>query len=891
MKLNQYILAVLASTAFSTTALAQSKLTLPDKTSAKTKTAYFTRDTIKVGYQPEVRQVSVLTNAAYTIGTPTVDWLTSWQRAADVIQIATTYNVSVNGRQGYLPITFADGTTQNLLVYQSANTSAESVDITDFKHTITSATASSYQSGEGIENSYDGNTGTIYHSPWNGTTFPITLTYTLSGAPHVDYLNYVPRQTGYNGEFGEVEVLYSTAAAPATFISLGTTNLGFSKNASQIPLGQNGVDNVHSVRLVVKSGYNNFASAAEVEFYRTNNAIKNLLASLFEDKLCTTLKAGVTTADIAAIPNAFVQQLVQTILQGGYSTEFRVGEFEAYKTLATLRSELKLSGYNPYENPTGIYFEANKPIVIFVEGIDTNYPVSLIVKNFGKAGASEAQSESSFPLRNGLNVITPRHRGNGYISYFTDSYASAPKVKAHFALANENGYFDLQRGHDNAKWQTLLANAKSDILDIRSKRYQGAYPVARLRTTCPTQGVELLTNSDSTVWYQWEVLGLHRYNRAPKNRMFARVVWNGFMFADGVGAGVHDNHAASWINPDLSRFEIWGFAHELGHVNQVRPDFNGNGLTEVTNNIYSAYVQLRLSPTKYYRLEKETTGINDFSGVRGGRMQSYFEECLRKGSTWRFVEGPDNFKAKPDTIIVGNQDYEGNRLMRDTTVLQRGYDVFVMLAPLWQLQLYGHVAGFAPDLYGKTFEGLRNTTVAGNGTGGKFQMRFIKMVCDSTQLNFIPFFEKAGMLSPVNARVPDYTPAWIKISQAMIDEVKAYVASKNYPTPEGEINYITANNWEIYAGRKALVPGTLNAGCSVLGSGRIRVEHSAWQNAVAFETYDENDNLLRITMQGLNSPEGRTTYTEVLFPNTTTERAAYIKAVGWDGTRVVCYRK
>ena len=73
---------------------------------------------------------------------------------------------------------------------------------------------------------------------------------------------------------------------------------------------------------------------------------------------------------------------------------------------------------------------------------------------------------------------------------------------------------------------------------------------------------------------------------------------------------------------------------------------------------------------------------------------------------------------------------------------------------------------------------------------------------------------------------------------------------------------------------------------------RIKVQHQVWQNAVAFETYDANGNLLRISMGGLGEDsETEYNFTQVLWPETATEQAAYIMAVGWDGTRVKCYEK
>ena len=62
--------------------------------------------------------------------------------------------------------------------------------------------------------------------------------------------------------------------------------------------------------------------------------------------------------------------------------------------------------------------------------------------------------------------------------------------------------------------------------------------------------------------------------------------------------------------------------------------------------------------------------------------------------------------------------------------------------------------------------------------------------------------------------------------------------------------------------------------------------HSQVKNAVAYETYNANDELIRITMYGLGS-DNEHSFTMVLYPSSDveSEAAAYIMAVGYDGTR------
>lgn len=803
----------------------------------------------------------------------------------DQLLLLFDYNYKSVAQEGKILLTAPDGYTREVVVSQSANTSAKDVR-TDIKLKIASGVANQAQPGEEIEKSFDGNLSTMYHSPWWDTRLPVTLTYTLAQTSHVDYMTYIPRQSGDNGNFGEIRVEYATSDAPNTFVLLEDTDLGQKGTSSVIQFGDEGIDNVKKVRVTVNSGRGGFASCAEMEFYERNFDLQNLLGHYFEDALCTRLREGVTSETVATIPDPYVKQLVYTLLEGDYDTKYRVDEYEPYRTLGSLNAWLKTSAYNAYENPTGLYFTVGKPIVAFVEGLEDE-AVALKIKGW-EHKEGQPEYESTYPLHNGVNVINPHNRGNGYIDYYTDKYATAPKVKIHFAMADVNGYFDLERGDTNEDWQRMLANACSDIMDMRTKRIQAAFPVKRFREVCPNDAVSLALTLDSVVYRERELMGLIRYNSEPKNRQFARVVKGG-CFADGVGAGLADDGIVAWMQPDRTQFGFWGLGHELGHVNQLRPGLKWVGCGETSNNIYSVWVLFSLNPTNRLNLESEVTGINEYSGLAGGRFNCYLENGVRKGANWQLQEGPDYFGSNYTKVTVKKQDYAGNNLPQDTVVGKRNYDHFVKVIPFWQLQLYCHQCKYSPDVFGKVMEALRNDS-DDNMSNGMHQLRFIRLVCDSTQLNFLPFFEKAGMFKPINAFIEDYSAEWLKISLEMIDEVKAHVAAKGYPIPKGEINYISGRNWRTYAEQLPLQGGALNEGCTKVDN-YIKVLHSVWKNVVAFETYDKDDNLVRISMQGLGSPQNDNSYTMVLWPQTEDERAAYIMAVGWDGTRIKCYEK
>lgn len=722
----------------------------------------------------------------------------------------------------------------------------------DSKLIPSGAWTSSAQSGEGIEKSYDGDMSTLYHSKWSNSNpnyFPITLDYYFENPGQMDYLIYHPRKSGSNGNFHEVELWYQLTE-DETFIKHGDFDFEGTNNPFTITFDEP-LNNPVCIRFIVKSGSGGFASCAEMEFCRYADHGTNF--DIFEDNTCTRLKPGVTMADIVSLSYLPVQRLAIDIFNGNYSTEFRCAEFEPYPTISQTSSWMKTSGYNPFENPTGIYFDEDETMIIIVDN-PGNEKIALKIQNFG----TQDPAGSQYPLRNGINVITAQNRGLGYVSYYTTNYETAPNVKIHFAMGKENGYFDRGR-HTNEDWKRMLANACSDIMDVRGYRCQIAYPTAAFRATSPDNGEIIAEMYDNVIYYEHEIMGLNYYNKVPKNRQFSRVVPSG-MFADGIGAGIPVGSINNYIIPSATDF--WGLGHELGHVNQIRPGLKWVSTGEVTNNIYSAWVQFMLGNRNNLRLEHENHGGNDdnMNGI-GGRFNAYLNNGIRLGENWLCQEGPDF-----------NQQAEFG------TPPRRNYDHFVKLCPMWQIQLYFHQAGYSPNIYAKVSEKVRNTDET-SFTNGELQLNFMRNVCDFTGQDVTDFFVKCGMLKPINKYLEDYSPGWLTITQEQCDELIAY-ASK-YPKPESPvIYYINGNNWEVYKYKRPM-EGTFGNGTQLNGT-LVKVNHSVWKNTVAYETYSGNQ-LVRITMSGRGYRDN--SYTDVLYPQGSTR----IEAIDWQGNKTLVY--
>ena len=803
-----------------------------DNSNIKKQVLMIGRESLTLDYS-DFTTVAVAANCNYT-ATPNDGWLTTRRMDNGNTAIFAQSNYNMASRQGTITFKSEDGTVvRKLTVTQTG------FDASDRSIPIASGTASNYQSGEGIERSFDGDYATLYHSNYNSQNqFPITLTYTLKEVSHVDYAVYTPRQDGnVNGNFQEVTVSYQVGNKWTT---LATLNFEGSSAASRIPFGDNGVDDVKAVRFVVKSGTNGFASCSEMEFYTKNNFMEDLLHTYFTDNLCTQLREGVTAQEIEQIPVAEIRNMAKAMLAGTYSTEFRIGEFTAFRPLSDLQGELKNSYlYNNHENPTGITFDEDESVIVMVEGIGEQ-PVALQVRNFGPT----VFASSTYALQNGINVIKVSNKGNGYINYYTTSWKTAPKVKMHFLNAKEQGYFSPKyKGHTNDDWKRLLANAKGDCLDMHGEFTDCVFPVSSFKANCPNDGEWLMAIYDSIISVERDIMGIYKYKHEFPNRQCAITVATsgGLYHASNDGFCVPVN--ALRDPTSRTHYDIWGAAHEYGHQNQTQ-GLRWIGLTEVTNNIMSAYVEHKLRTDGYHRLENESNGF---------RYYDFFEYNVMKGG--QFVPHAHN-------------------------------DVFCTLVPFWQLLIYTRIAGIQPDAYPELYETLRNQSALSSMSDGQHQVNFMKQWCHITKTNFLPYFKQVGMFKTVDESISDYSTRQLTITQAMLDNLEKEINAANYPEPPAAFCYIDVNNYPAFRDKAALVANTVGKGCSVSGN-TVRIQHNQWKNVVGFETYKADGTLLHMTNYGHGDSAYKPTMTSVVW--NTSEKPAYIMAVGYDGTRVKCY--
>ena len=718
---------------------------------------------------------------------------------------------------------------------------------------IASGKASEFNSDdESIEKSFDGTASTWYHSRWYGTVLPVKLEYTFETPQDVDYFVYKPRGSGNNGNWKKFD-LYVSTAQKENYEKIASYDFTGSSSSSKISFAEP-LKGVKSFRFEVNEAVGGVVSCGEMEFYRNAAPVAGL-TEVFADELCSELRADVDQRKIDGLENNFFRMIAQSLYDKTYDLEYRVQTYEPYREINDLATEMKTSGYNPFENPTGIYFKDGEEAVVIL-GNTNGEQVNLKVYDFDAVRQGNSTPDPvSYPLNEGINKLRIVHGGLSYIEYYTPNWRTASALKLHIASGKVNGYYDKHRDA-LANWREILNKATYGCIDIKGDRINLVFGVNSVKTHCDDLG-DLIQSYDNIVKFEHELMGLDQHNRRPKNHMFGRVTKDG-LFADGWGAGWYEGCMNELANAAKSKGN-WAIAHELGHVNQISPGLKWVSTTEVTNNVYSVCVRYQFGRDSM-PLEQEKCNDGNNNNVLGGRFNSYLNYGIIKGEQWLCQKGQDNM---------------------DPSKYPYGGDHFVKLCPLWQLLLYYReiVGGEKRDWYGDVAEIVRNTDES-QLTNGQLQLNFMRNTMDVVKEDLTDFFIKAGMLKPIDKELDDYARGQMTITQTDCDELVKY-ASK-YPKPATPVLYYLSANSEKSFKDKLAVEGTYNEGVKVRNNGWIVINHDVWKNAVVFETY-QGDELRYAAIVGTDSPD--LSETKVCYP----EGSTRIEAVSWDGKRILVY--
>lgn len=791
------------------------------------------------------------------------DWIVEAPKTRSAEMVTTDYCYSVrasildNKRQGTIvfteklpedatendvPVSATVSVTQHGLNEYNADTGEDIKG--DIKLKVKDGTASSFQDGGEIEKSFDGDYSTIYHSSWNNSGsnyFPITLTYNLEEVSDVDYLVYYPRTDGANGKFKEVEIQYSEDGSAFTPLA----DKDFLGSASATKVLFDAPVRAKSFRFIVKTGAGDgqgFASCAEMEFYAKNPEAFDY-STLFADETCSELKAGITEADIEKCEFPFFKNLAYYMIKGKYEPEFRVGEFKAYPNPDIQSGTHKTNPYSLLDNPTGISVKANENLIVLV-GDTHGYDISLKVQNLD-APESDGFGGVTYPLSRGTNKLTISEKGLVYVMYHTRTLddAAALPVKIHFASGTVNGYFDSQK-HEG-RWNELLGKATDKYFDVVGKYAHMTFETNDYRKYAANNGNELIDLYDQIALNEMQLLGLEKYDKMFRNRMYLNVMYHSYMYATAYHTAYNRTTMNEICSPEkLKTSACWGPAHEIGHCNQTRPGVLWGGNTEVTNNIMSEYIQTTIfgQPS---RIQVEDMGITYRN---------------RYSKAWSGI------------IATGSPHADFQNLGKNNA-----NDVFCKLVPFWQLELYfGKVLGRTPlqqadkgGFYPEVYEYARNKDYTGM-THGEIQLDFVYACSKISGMNLLDFFTKWGFLTPVDKELDDYGKKQLTVTQDMIDALKQKVNALGGTRLDVALEYISDNTYELYKTKPAIIKGenaTHAPKTFTVGSGDNAVTYNGetitiknWTNVVTYEVKDETGKFILIC-SGENAPSSVDTFT------------------------------
>lgn len=614
----------------------------------------------------------------------------------------------------------------------------------DIKVVPTGGIANQAQSGQGIENTFDGVFGgDPYHSPWgDGTKLPVVLEYFFDGKGKVpeliDYLIYYTRSG--NGNFGKLNLYVATENDPEYKLY---DNYDFKQaNSPSKIVFPGGLKKPIKIKFEVLYGLGGYASCDEMEFYQVNkdNDLLTELLSVFTDGTCSELKKDVTDEQINNL-SPFFGNIASKMKQGDYPRDFRIEEYPAYSIVEDWAEKLLVNPRGVLDNCTGIYAEANEEIIILVGETNGN---QLKLRSIEDANFSG----DDYMLNEGINKIKIRKKGLLYILYNVNDIqaSSAKSIKIHIPMQSGkvNGYWDLKKHKTDEKYKELLGNATYPYFEVKGSDMMMKFITAGFRQHVPNSIIPSINFWDEMVQVEQSIMGWGGiYPDKMNNRMYARSTKEGYMSAQSY----QTNFAESTLFKILSPTEMlkdednpWGPAHEIGHMNQGAINWKGN--TETSNNLFSNLVRYKMT------------------------------NFLSRGETMEEINQRHVIEKKVFTDYGDNGGIPSLRMQ-------------------WQLYCYFHILGnnqqFFPNVF-KISREIGRRPIDNNP--GWSQLNYVRNVCDAAELNLIDFFEFWGFFTPIDMEVNQYGKGQLTVTPAMINETISYVQGKGYKKPAQVIQYI-----------------------------------------------------------------------------------------------------
>lgn len=635
-----------------------------------------------------------------------------------------------------------------------------------------------------LEMSYDGNKKTYFNSAFGQVSYPFSIRYELEKGHTLNSIVYTPRTDSGNkwGSFDQFTVEVSTADKPDDFVKIGDYARGNGVHTPFTIKLSSPVEDAKFVRFIIPKAYEDRVSCAEMEFYEASSN-KFDPAAIFADNMGLQLKAGVTEKQIKQIPNEYLKELGLALLSGNYESAYRLADYRPYQNPAVMATRNKTSKYSLRDNPTGIYAKADETLAVFVGDIYEGGKVSMLIQDLNGG----YNNSKTYELSEGYNEITVEVGGLIYIlNHVNDDIPlrledadndqkrniEAKTVKVHFANGKVNGYFDIQKNKES-DWAQIRDNAKYQEIDVLGEYSHLTWRISDFKKY-NTEITKTIENLDRLVYLEEEFMGLVKYDKMFNNRMHFSIDYkakspNASDYRTVYNAG--DYYAEPFCKPENFPTRCWGPAHEVGHCNQTRPGLKWSGLTEVSNNIMSLFIQTSFG--RPCKLLVDGCTLKDEKDQTLGTYNNIYQ-----GATSLIVDG------KRPHCLPGIAN-----ITRET-----------QLVPFWQLKLYMIDVLEKTDFYHRLYEYFRtHESPSDKGENqGMNQLDFVRQVCDISGLNMLDFFEKWGFLYPVKTTLNDYGNKAFEITEEQIRLLKEEINGKGYRMPRANVHQITESNLNDY---------------------------------------------------------------------------------------------
>lgn len=680
-----------------------------------------------------------------------------WLRATiDDEMLVLDYDANTNSGERTCRITFARSGYNSTVMTVSQPGNALSSDLASLYNATegmvlpTSAKASSYYPDKPIENSFDNNLNTDYHSSYSGfkpsdsSTWPI-LQYFFSENFDLGYINYIPVYSNYNGTFGLVDI-YVSQDGGNEYTLIDTFDFGFPTAAKIVKMPAGTANNINAVKFVVRSGRhhsggdNAFASCKEMQFFKVNND-----GDLFVDDVYSALKPTVTLDDINNMQSSMLKELALKMYTGEYDSKGRVANIEPVLNTGDLNSLVRGYGqYDQYQGATGVMM-GKGTYTVFVSGIpDAKGTATLTLRSWKPT----FDRSENYTLRNGINIINKTSSWDGLC--YLNNYNSKANVDAgniatiniHIVNGAVNGV--LHPWYTNEENQAILDNACHGMIDLIGSHVHAIWETDAVKTYSAGKYVQYMNLLDQYIIWIQRMMGIEKYELSKYGNVSLIFGCNyNYMTQTGTGIAIHVDGRSRVCGPTAMMTTdsdaVWGLTHEWGHQHQMDPYFRWSTTWEVTNNECSIYDFLRMG--YYDRVESSRNNgvkffLNDsYTTTSSTNRQKAIDLAKDETSTaFDWCPALKEFAANETNVVTKYAEDKYHAL----SSLEADGSYYMML--FWMLQNYfsepmadgyrnegDYVEDFEPDLY----HSLRMTVYENGSTIGKSEIDKYELIANA----------------------------------------------------------------------------------------------------------------------------------------------------------------